>query len=851
MELDIEDLPVHFPYQPYSVQVDFMQKVIESCQTRQYAILESPTGTGKTLSLLCAVFSWLRSISLHVKVIYTSRTHTQLSNVVKELKKTIFRPSVTHIASRSHLCLHEAVVGKSPGVQARLCYDLRKKKMCIYSNEDRITSSSPKLLNECLDLKEFIDECKKINVCPYLCAQMNSSKADLVLAPYTYIVDPNVRQHLPREMFLNTVLIFDEAHNFPDQCSENLSANLPFQTMINLTKTLSRLQFTQVNSAIRGRQSLDLSSLSSVSSLVTSLNRHIQDLLETDQEVVDMMSLPKSKNKDSFYAIQKDSKFLFDLFDKSGINESNYRSILDFYDNVLQNSMILNLQQYEIAAIEILQKFLDNAFQPLELRDYNIKYINNYFSVNVTNEPSISLLCFTPAPGFKQIVDLDPHTIILTSGTLSPLDSFAAELNQKFPIRLENGHVASADQVFVGIMGEGHDHQRFEFNFNNRKNTNMKKSLIDSMKKIYDIVPAGVLTFFPSFAFMEEISPNIVRMSTHKKLFIEQRDAKSSQQLIDNYQKNAVKGAALLAVCRGKMSEGLDFADEFARCVLVVGIPYPNATDYKVQFKKEWLDKKKLGMGSKWYSESAIRAVNQAIGRAIRHKNDYAAIILFDNRYLGLQANLSKWIQPSIHNIKSWDDMITELKNFYELKIHGFIAPDRYKAPKPINGPIYIPSKGKNPVQGKSEVKKSVSCESKAISALSNISAPIGLKTKKTIQKKKPTKDEMTASLKTLFSQSKVETPISKSKEKKSQDQSILALQDALQSNSKKADITKMNRSSSNDLKNKTENVCVCCNAKFKTILKMKRLKCGHLSCNDCWEMREAIGDNECPKCMK
>jgi Rad3-related DNA helicase len=31
----------------------------------------------------------------------------------------------------------------------------------------------------------------------------------------------------------------------------------------------------------------------------------------------------------------------------------------------------------------------------------------------------------------------------------------------------------------------------------------------------------------------------------------------------------------MLAVCRGKLSEGLDFSDDFARAVIIVGIPYP------------------------------------------------------------------------------------------------------------------------------------------------------------------------------------------------------------------------------------------------------------------------------------
>jgi Rad3-related DNA helicase len=51
-------------------------------------------------------------------------------------------------------------------------------------------------------------------------------------------------------------------------------------------------------------------------------------------------------------------------------------------------------------------------------------------------------------------------------------------------------------------------------------------------------------------------------------------------------------GAILMGVCRGRISEGLDFSDDAARCVIIVGIPYPQMTDPKVVLKKEYLDAK-------------------------------------------------------------------------------------------------------------------------------------------------------------------------------------------------------------------------------------------------------------------
>jgi Rad3-related DNA helicase len=50
-----------------------------------------------------------------------------------------------------------------------------------------------------------------------------------------------------------------------------------------------------------------------------------------------------------------------------------------------------------------------------------------------------------------------------------------------------------------------------------------------------------------------------------------------------------------MAVCRGKLSEGIDFSDRDARAVVITGIPYPSVRDAKVTLKKKFLDDLKFG----------------------------------------------------------------------------------------------------------------------------------------------------------------------------------------------------------------------------------------------------------------
>ena len=47
VQLEICGIPVEFPFQPYDSQLIYMEKVILSLTSKQNAILESPTGTGK------------------------------------------------------------------------------------------------------------------------------------------------------------------------------------------------------------------------------------------------------------------------------------------------------------------------------------------------------------------------------------------------------------------------------------------------------------------------------------------------------------------------------------------------------------------------------------------------------------------------------------------------------------------------------------------------------------------------------------------------------------------------------------------------------------------------------------
>ncbi|GKD35521.1 fanconi anemia group J protein [Tanacetum coccineum] len=66
---NIGGIPIEFPFQPYCPQLSFMSRVIATLDRAKryghfHALLESPTGTGKSLSLLCLLLLGRRIISV-------------------------------------------------------------------------------------------------------------------------------------------------------------------------------------------------------------------------------------------------------------------------------------------------------------------------------------------------------------------------------------------------------------------------------------------------------------------------------------------------------------------------------------------------------------------------------------------------------------------------------------------------------------------------------------------------------------------------------------------------------------------------------------------------------------------
>jgi Fanconi anemia group J protein len=183
-----------------------------------------------------------------------------------------------------------------------------------------------------------------------------------------------------------------------------------------------------------------------------------------------------------------------------------------------------------------------------------------------------------------------------------------------------------------------------------------------------------------------------MRDRTQKQIVLEPRNQSALEDALKQY-RGAIEeksGAIFMSVCRGRVSEGLDFADDNGRGVVVVGVPYPNVKDLQVQLKRSHNDSMRRDKqqqsnrlsGSEWYSQQAFRALNQAVGRCIRHRADAGAILLLDQRFTGLTSHLPRWLRPRIAHSESVSTMVASLDDFLQKSTQMQQSKQNVLAPK-------------------------------------------------------------------------------------------------------------------------------------------------------------------------
>ena len=176
----------------------------------------------------------------NIKILYCSRTHSQITQFINELKRTEFcnKVRVVSLGSRKTLCINETLKKKSGMSTMKLndlCLDIQKKKSkkkcCMYYDKAKRATFSAMALSEIHDVEDLVRVGRKIRSCPYYGSRNAVTNADIITMPYSMLLHKKTRDSLGVSVKGN-VVVFDEAHNIVDTINQ-LHSSILKQTQID------------------------------------------------------------------------------------------------------------------------------------------------------------------------------------------------------------------------------------------------------------------------------------------------------------------------------------------------------------------------------------------------------------------------------------------------------------------------------------------------------------------------------------------------------------------------------------------------------------------------------------------
>lgn len=746
------------------------------------------------------------------QVIFCSRTHSQLTQVVGELRRTPFggedgTVNAVAVASRAQLCVNPEVRAAAGASAARLnerCLELGKPKAkgdrarkggkggIGVDGADGADKSRPAAGSGCpylkkrhaavadlaeaalaapMDIEDLAAAGTRHRACAYYAARKALPRADLVFAPYASLLHKETRESLGINL-RGSVVVFDEAHNLVEAVhgahGSVLTGKQCEAVHAMVTAYVDRFYTRLAVGNLRHLKTLG------------ALARGFAAALGGDKGGADRSSSNDSSNAAAIGEVKSLNDFLF----QCGADNVNFFALRRY----LRESKIA----HKIAGYgeHVARSDSSGAADPWNWEDdaaLGVGVVSDKTSANQTSandqpprQPRVgsvhalaafvSALASADADGrilverggefggrlkfvlldaaarFKQIVD-ESRAVVLVGGTLAPIPELAAQLfpdavpeggtfgaengavdegpkdENSSTVRrtltaLSCGHVVPRDALLPLAVAKGPSGRALDYSFGSRSAPEMIDELGRLLANACRVAPGGVVVFFPSFAYADDVYDRWVKtgvnseIARHKAIFREPRAAAKVEKVLRDFatsvrngeerrraadsgvSKNGSgnpagrTGAVMLCVCGGKLSEGINFKDELGRLVVMVGLPYANPEEPELKARMRHLDlsERKVGSavepggksrGRAYYEALCMRAVNQSVGRAIRHVGDYAAIVFVDGRYappgaetgrmppVGVSSQLPEWIQERLVIPRGYGEVQSGLVRFF------------------------------------------------------------------------------------------------------------------------------------------------------------------------------------------
>lgn len=617
------------------------------------------------------------------------------------------------LSSRRNLCINEeALQAKMGKAVDSKCHSMtaswvrhkasstgdQSVKLCDYFERLERTGDSISLPSGVYTLDDLKQYGRDAGLCPYFLARKMINQANVIIYSYYYLLDPKVASLVSREFPRDAIVVFDEAHNIDNVCIESLSVDLSRFTIESASRSLNQL--TEHVNDLKQRDAAKLQQ--EYDALLAGLRQKLggQDnhqVTNTDSVLgspvlpEDMLAeaLPGNIRKaDHFLSLlrrlieflrirlkyqhvtnESPTAFLQHIREMTFIDRKPLRMCSERLGCLIQTLELTNLDE-----LSSLQKVADFAtlvstylkgftvlFEPFDeivLLDGDEDNNQQPSSASsITPNPVLHLCCLDATIAMRPVFERF-DSVVITSGTLSPMDMYPRLLDFSPVVSCSLSMSLARSSVAPLVVTRGADQVAISSRFQVRSDPAVIRNYGALLIEMVKVTPDGLVAFFPSYIYMEGVVRAWQEMGVissllqHKLLFLETPDSYETSIALASYRAacDSGRGAVLLSVARGKVSEGIDFSGHYGRAVIMFGIPFQYTESRILKARLEFMRENYSIKESEFLSFDALRHAAQCLGRVLRGKNDYGLMVLADKRYARSEkrAKLPMWIAQAI-----------------------------------------------------------------------------------------------------------------------------------------------------------------------------------------------------------
>ncbi|KDQ62233.1 hypothetical protein JAAARDRAFT_122516 [Jaapia argillacea MUCL 33604] len=646
------------------------------------------------------------------KIFYASRTHSQLSQVLSELKKlkqghlsptTIpedegqINPDMVRSAtrtvslgSRKQLCINESIISQRLDLDEACRHLLTEKsdKRCPHlppAGDPPLFELRDQILASPKDIEELAHLGRLSQTCPYFGSRSAIDQAELVALPYNLLLHKTARDALGIDL-VDQIVIIDEAHNLISTLLSLASVSLTFRMLLICLEQLT-VYFSKFRARLSHSHFLHVKRLISLlESLKLFLTEWRQNLNGGGERATMMLA------SDLIHTLGRKVEGINLVEIESYLRTSKIaRKISSYFEKQTSTNSRLDGNLSRLPPLHAVEAFIVALMGASE--DGRVAISLNGGTDG--DDVEVKYQHLNPSTHFREVVDV-ARCVVLAGGTMSPISDITNQLfshiSQDRVSSFSCGHVIPSSNLKTVVLTKGPGGGTLEFKFGQRGNLSTLIELGQVLLNLANVVSGGMVIFLPSYNFLNEVTSSwtktglLDKLNAKKKVFLEPRSGSEVEQVLQDYANEMVmstndrkrRGAILLAVIGAKLSEGLNFSDDLARAVVVVGLPFANLKSPELMERLKYVAESQRNTdevpgrdaGIELYENMCMNAVNQSIGRAIRHREDWATIVLIDGRYSSsrIRNKLPRWISDEVTVTQSFGQAMKEIGGFFRAK---------------------------------------------------------------------------------------------------------------------------------------------------------------------------------------